>query len=86
MWRFNANGAWLVLAIIVFTLTRAAGCLASAFHAKATTASIRRQLLTVAARIARSARRLTLRLPDRWPWAQAWKQLLTEATGPPAIA
>ena len=82
--RFAANSAWLVLAAIAFNLTRAAGCLASVFHAKATTATIRRQLLTVPARITRSARRLTLRLPARWPWADAWQQLFTAATGPPA--
>jgi hypothetical protein len=81
---FAANSAWLVLATIAFNLTRATGCLASAFHAKATTATIRRQLLTVPARITRSARRLTLRLPRSWPWAGAWQQLFTAATGPPA--
>ena len=34
---FSANSAWLVLAAIAFNLTRAAGTLASAFHARATT-------------------------------------------------
>ena len=38
--RFNANGAWLVLAAMAFNLTRTAGALASRFHAKATTATI----------------------------------------------
>ena len=37
--RFTANGAWLVLATIAFNLTRAAGTLASRFHARATTAT-----------------------------------------------
>ena len=32
--RFNANGAWLVLAAMAFNLTRAAGALASPFHAE----------------------------------------------------
>jgi Transposase DDE domain group 1 len=83
---FAANSAWLVLAAMAFNLTRAAGALASAFHAKATTATIRRQLINVAARITRSARRSTLRLPTAWPWAEAWQQLFTAATGPPARA
>jgi Transposase DDE domain group 1 len=39
--KFTANAAWLVLAAIAFNPTRAAGCLASAFHARATTATIR---------------------------------------------
>jgi hypothetical protein len=83
---FAANSAWLVLAAMAFNLTRAAGALASTFHAKATTATIRRQLITVAARITRSARRSTLRLPAAWPWADAWQQLFNAATGPPARA
>jgi hypothetical protein len=80
--KFAANSAWLVCAAIAFNLTRAAGTLASAFHAKATTATIRTQLINVPARLARSARRLTLHLPATWPWEQPWQQLLTGA-GPP---
>lgn len=71
---------------MAFNLTRAAGTLASAFHAKATTATLRRQLITVAARITRSARSSTLRMPAAWPWATAWQRLFTAATGPPATA
>jgi hypothetical protein len=81
---FAANSAWLVLAAMAFNLTRATGALASAFHARAATATIRRQLIAVAARVTRSARRSTLRLPTAWPWAGAWQQLFTAATGPPA--
>jgi hypothetical protein len=60
---FAANSPWLALAAIAFNLTRATGALASSFHAKATT--IRRQLINVAARVTRSARRSRLRLPTR---------------------
>jgi hypothetical protein len=81
---FAANSAWLVLAAIAFNVTRAAGALASTFHAKATTATLRQQLINVAARVTRSARRSTLRLPLAWPWAAAWQQMFTAATGPPA--
>src|SRR5450756_1780005 len=83
---FSANGAWLVLAAIAFNLTRAAGTLASRFHARATTATIRAQLIAVPARIARSARRLRLHLPERWPWETAWQAMFTAAAGPPACA
>jgi len=83
---FAANSAWLVLAAMAFNLTRAAGALASAFHAKATTATLRRQLISVAARATHSARRSTLRLPAAWPWAEAWQRLFTAAIGPPAPA
>ncbi len=67
-----------------FNLTRAAGALASTFHAKATTATVRRHLINVAARITRSARRSTLGLPAAWPWANQWQRLFTAAIGPPA--
>jgi len=80
---FTANSAWLVLAAMAFNLTRAVGALAGRFHAKAVTATIRTQLITVAARVTRSARRATLRLPTRWPWATAWQRLFTAAIGPP---
>jgi hypothetical protein len=85
--KFWANSAWLVCAGIAFNLTRAAGALASAFHARATTATIRAQLITVPARLARSARRLALHLPADWPWEQAWQQLFTITRhGPPPPA
>jgi Transposase DDE domain group 1 len=84
--RFAANSAWLVLAAIAFNLTRAAGALASLTHANATTATIRAQLINIAARVATSARRSTLHLPAAWPWAQPWQRLFTTAIGPPAAA
>ncbi len=72
---FNANAAWAVLWAIAHHLTRAAGALAGAFHARATTPTIRAHLINVPARLARSARRLTLHLPQRWPWEPAWTNL-----------
>jgi len=84
--KFAANSAWLVLAAMAFNLTRATGALASTFHARATTATIRAQLIAVPARLARSARRLRLHLPQRWPWQTAWAQLFDATCGPPAAA
>jgi len=83
---FAANSAWLVLAAIAFNLTRAAGTIASVFHAKATTATIRRQLIAVPARLARSARQLVLHLPTDWPWQDGWDALFSDACGPPTTA
>ncbi len=83
---FQANNAWLTLAAIAHNLTRAAGCAASALHAKAETATIRDQLIAVPARVARSARRLILHLPEAWPWEHAWQRLFTAAHAPPAAA
>jgi hypothetical protein len=81
--KFAANSAWLVCAVMAFNLTRAAGGIAGGRLAKATTATLRRTLVAVPARIASSARRLTLHLPQYWPWQQAWMTLFTRALGPP---
>jgi hypothetical protein len=83
---FTANAAWLVLAVIAFNLTRAAGALAAPDLAKATTATLRRKLVRVPCRIATSARRITLHLPRDWPWEIAWTQLITRVTDPPPAA
>ncbi len=83
---FWANSAWLVCAAMAFNLTRAAGALASVVHARATTGTIRAQLIVVPGRLARSARRLTLHLPTAWPWQKAWEQLATAANSPPLSA
>jgi hypothetical protein len=81
---FCANAAWLVLAVMAFNLTRAAATLTGPALAKATSATIRRKLITVPARIAYSARRITLHLPAQWPWATCWRTLFTRVCGPPA--
>jgi Transposase DDE domain group 1 len=72
---FCANAAWAVLWAIAHNLTRATGVMASTFHAKATTATIRTHLINVPARLARRSRRLTLHLPQRWPWQVAFEHL-----------
>jgi hypothetical protein len=82
---FQANAAWLALAALAHNLTRAAGALASAFHARATTATIRDHLINVPARLARSARRLTLHLPESWPWRGDFAQLFSTVHAPPVL-
>ena len=84
--KFAANAAWLVLAVIAFNLTRAAATLTGSALAKATTATVRRKLITVPARLASSARRITLHLPTAWPWEVAWTRLFTHGCGPPTAA
>jgi hypothetical protein len=81
---FTANAAWLVLAVIAFNLTRAAATIAATELARATTATIRRKLITVPTRAATSARRLTLHLPTQWPWETAWTALFDRVSDPPA--
>jgi hypothetical protein len=83
---FTANAAWLVCAVMAFNLTRAAATLAGGDLAKATTGTIRRKLINVAARIASSARRITLHLPVGWPWQPHWERLFDQTCRPPATA
>ena len=66
-------------------LLRAAGSLASLACAKARGATLRRDLIDVAARIARHGRgEITLHLPDGWHREQDWMNLFEAATGPPS--
>jgi hypothetical protein len=80
---FTANAAWAVLWAIAHNLTHAAGCLAGSFHARATTATIRAHLISVPARLARSARRIIVHLPESWPWRPAWQALHAAVYRPP---
>ena len=84
---FPANAAWLTCAAISHNLTRAAGALAGAFHARARGATIRSHLIAVAARVARHGRGdITLHLPEGWHREQEWMNLFEAASGPPAAA
>jgi hypothetical protein len=84
---FSANAAWLALAAISGNLLRAAGALASLAYAKARGATLRRDLIDVAARTARHGRgHLTIHLPERWHRQQEWASLFHAATGPPVAA
>jgi hypothetical protein len=82
---FLAHAAWLTLAAISHNLLRAAGSLASLAYAKARGATIRADLIDVAARTARHGRgHITLHLPEGWHRDQEWMNLFEAATGPPA--
>jgi hypothetical protein len=84
---FPANAAWLAVAAISCNLLRAAGCLASLAYAKARGATVRRDLIAVAARTARHGHgHLTLHLPADWHREHEWMRLFEAACGPPAHA
>ena len=68
---------------MAFNLTRAIGALpCPVFHAKATAGTIRAQPINVPGRLARSARKLILRLRTDWPWETAWEQMAPRARRP----
>ena len=93
--QFNANAAWTAIAAMAQNLLRAAGVLAGPLLAKARTATIRRDIIAVAARTARRGRgNIVLHLPEGWHREHEWTSLWTKTaaigtrsgTGPPAAA
>jgi hypothetical protein len=88
--RFAANSAWAICAAITHNLLRATGTLAGPTHAVARGATLRRQIVTVPARLARPQRRRVLHLPAHWPWAHPWQTLrhrvFTHGLSPPTTA
>jgi hypothetical protein len=84
---FPANAAWTACAAIAHNMLRAAGSLASLACARARGATLRRDLIDVAARTARHGRgHITLHLPEGWHREQQWMTLFEAACGPPAAA
>ena len=84
---FAANAAWLSIAAMAHNLVRAAGALASLAFARARAATVRRDLIAVAARTARHGRgHLVLHLPEGWHREREWMNLWEAACGPPAAA
>jgi hypothetical protein len=79
--RFMANAAWLALAVTAHNLGRAVGALAGMGRARA--ATLRRRLFTIPGRLVHTARRLHLRLPANWPWADAFLTALTSINALP---
>jgi len=66
--RFGANGAWLAFNVMAHNLIRWAGAIALGNSEPMTTKTFRRRLVALPGRLARSGRRLTLHLPEHWPW------------------
>ncbi len=66
--RFAANGAWLAVQVIAHNLARWTARLGLGERI-VTTRTLRRRLFALVGRLTRSARRFTLHLPARWPWA-----------------
>jgi DDE family transposase len=84
---FPANAAWLTCAAIAHNLLRAAGSLASLTYGKARGATLRRDLIDVAARTARHGHgHITLHLPEAWHREHEWMTMFTTTCGPPPAA
>ena len=75
--RFGANAAWLNLNVTAHNLARWVSRLGLGETLIATD-TLRRRHLRTPGRLTRSARKLTLHLPTRWPWAQQFTNSLTQ--------
>ncbi len=82
--RFAANAVWLALAVLAHNIGRWTLNAAGSDFADATVGSLRRKLITMPARLITSARRLRLRAPTGWPWADALTDALTAIRAIPA--
>ena len=65
--RFAANGVWLAAQVMAHNLARWTTRI-GLDEQLVTTKTLRRRFCSIAGRLTRSARRLTLHLPKRWPW------------------
>ena len=83
--RFGANGAWLAVQVIAHNLARWTARIGLGAGI-VTTKTLRRRLFSLAGRLTRSARRLTLHLPARWPWAIEFSTALARIRAIPLLA
>ena len=81
--RFAANGAWLAVQVIAHNLARWMARLGLGEQI-VTTKTLRRRFFSLAGRLTHSARRLTLHLPQRWPWETQFSRALARLR--PAIS
>ncbi|MDP9259052.1 MAG: transposase, partial [Actinomycetota bacterium] len=82
---YAANAAWCVIAALAANLARWVALLGLEHATPQAAATLRRRLLVVPGRLVRHGRRLTLRLPARWPWQRAWIECLTRLRALPAL-
>jgi hypothetical protein len=73
--RFGANAAWLAFNVMAHNLARFSTRLGLG-DTLITTKTLRRRYLSVPGRITFSARRRTVHLPTRWPWAEQFQVAL----------
>ena len=73
--RFAANGAWLAVQVMAHNLARWTARIGLGEQI-VTTKTLRRRFFSLAGRLTRSARRLTLHLPKHWPWETQFSRAL----------
>ena len=73
--RFPANAAWLAVQVIAHNLARWTARIGLG-EPVVTTKTLRRRFFSIAGRLTRSARQLTLHLSQRWPWEKQFSRAL----------
>ena len=75
------SGAWLAVQVMAHNLARWTTRI-GLDEQLVTTKTLRRRFFSMAGRLTRSARRLTLHLPQRWPWENQFSGALSAADPP----
>ena len=83
--RFAANAAWLAGQVMAHNFARWAARIGLG-EQLVTTKTLRRRFFSLAGRLTRSARRLTLHLPKRWPWEEKGSRALARLRALPCPA
>ena len=83
--RFAANGAWLAVQVMAHNLARWTARIGLG-ERTVITKTLRRRVFALVGRITRSARRLTLHLPRRWPWETQFSRALARLQAIPLPA
>ena len=83
--RFAANAAWLAIQVMAHNLARWTARIGLG-EKIVTTKTLRRRFFSLAGRLTRPARRLTLHLPQHWPWETQFSRALARLRAIPLLA
>ena len=83
--RFAANAAWLAVQVMAHNLARWTARIGLGQQV-VTTKTLRRRFFSLAGRLTRKARRLTLHLPQHWPWETQFSRALARLRALPSPA
>ena len=83
--KFAANAAWLAVQVMAHNLARWTARIGLGAGI-VTTKTLRRRLFSLSGRLTRSARRIALHLPTRWPWAIGFTGAHTRLRAIPILA
>ena len=83
--KFAANGAWLAVQVLAHNMARWTSRIGLG-PGIVTTKTLRRRFLGIVGRLTRSARQVTVHLPEHWPWSEAFQLALARLRAIPIAA